>query len=130
MAGQQGGMPALGFVRWFREPKAGEQRLGIEFLKGRFQPARCTILGGSSDLSSLRTWPLLIRPGKESVTAIFPFANTPRNMTFSLAYNHEEKHCKVAGILHAGPNATICSIVQAESSDIRKHGHEQGGEAR
>jgi len=118
------GMPTLGFVRWFKEPKSGEQRLGIEFLKGQFQLARCTILGGSSDLSHVRTWPLLIMPGKGSVTAIFPFPNTPMGMTFSLSFNHVDRHFKVAKILNAGPNATICSIVQAESTDILRHGRD------
>ena len=118
------GMPTLGFVRWFKEPKAGEQRLGIEFLRGQFQVAQCTILGGSSDLSHVRTWPLLVRPGKGSVTAIFPFPNTVKGMTFSLSFNHIDRHFKVAKILNAGPNTTICSIVQAESSDILKHGKE------
>ena len=116
------GMPTLGFVRWFKEPKAGEQRIGIEFLKGQFQLARCTILGGSSDLSHIRTWPLLIMPGKGSVTAIFPFPKTTKGMTFALSFNHVDRHFKVAKILHAGPNATICSIVQADSTDILKHG--------
>ena len=115
------GMPTLGFVRWFREPKAGEQRIGIEFLKGQFELARCTILGGSSDLSSKRTWPLLVLVGKTTVTAIFPFPNTPLGMTFSLSYKQQDNHFKVGKILNAGPNATICNIIPAVSSDILKH---------
>lgn len=118
------GMPTMGFVRWFKEPKAGEQRLGIEFLKGRFELARCTVLGGSSDLSSKRTWPLLILPGASAITAIFPFPKTSVGMTFSLSYNNREKHFKVIKIFNSGPNATICSIVPAQSSDIMKHGQD------
>ncbi len=117
--------PMLGTVRWIREPKPGEQRMGIKFFHQNFKLYKGVLMGSHSDDGQLsRSWPVLIKPGEASHTAVFPDNKIHRNMTFMLTHDGKGAHFKVIRIMKTGPNYTFCKVgvaeelVQAKSFDF------------
>ncbi|MDQ6969470.1 MAG: hypothetical protein Q9M16_03050 [Mariprofundus sp.] len=113
----------LGFIRWVKEHKSGEQRIGIAFFQPRpaqqqaFILAKAIVLGGNQGLQQKRTWPILIKPQKTSHIAIFPDRNIYKNMSFMvLQDDHHHQPFKVRQIMIAGANYTRCEIIPAKSS--------------
>jgi len=105
----------LGFVRWSRIAKAGEQRLGIEFLQGRLQLLKGMILAGNENMDLNRSWPVLITAaGGDSHSAIFPDHRIYRNMIFALINNNRKVHYKVSRVIVKGPNYSLCEIKRAK----------------
>jgi hypothetical protein len=108
--------PMLGFIRWIKEPKPGEQRMGIEFFGKEFRLFKGQMLGGNSDdreMTESRSWPVLVKPGKKFHTVIFPDNKIFRTMTFVLAQNGKSSYFKVIEVTKTGPNYSLCKVVPA-----------------
>ena len=104
----------LGFVRWAKEIKTGEQRLGIEFLQGRLQLVNGLMLAGGDNMELKRSWPVLITAaGMGNHTALFPDPRVYRNMTFGLLKDEQQVHYRIKQVLHKGVNYSLCNIVRA-----------------
>jgi len=101
-------------VRWIKEPKVGEQRLGIQFFHQSFKLYKGVLMGTKDDDNLMRSWPVLIKPGKQSHTAAFPDSKIYKNMAFMLMNEGKGAHFKVIEILKKGPNYSFCKIVPAE----------------
>ncbi len=109
------GEPMLGVVRWIKEPKPGEQRMGVKFLRGRMKLFKAGLVGGGDELTEKRTWPVLVSPGSKGVhLAVFPDARIFNKMAFVLLHDGERLHYKVRRVRKQGPNYSICEIVPAE----------------
>ncbi|MFQ5582111.1 MAG: hypothetical protein ACE5F3_05740 [Mariprofundaceae bacterium] len=109
------GEPMLGFVRWIKEPKPGEQLMGVEFFKGKFKLVKGAMLGGGSeDMTEKRAWPLLIKAGKKYHSVVFPEPRIFRNMTFVLSHEGKTGHFKVIEVTEAGANYSLCKVGIAE----------------
>ncbi len=113
------GEPMLGFIRWIKEPKPGEQRMGIEFFNEKFRLFKGGMLGGGgSELTEKRSWPVLLRPEKHNNIAIFPDARIFKSMTFAIAHEGQSLHLKVDKIIRSGPNYTMCRVVKPKELDV------------
>lgn len=108
------GEPMLGTVRWIKEPKVGEQRLGIQFFQQNFKLYKGVLLGTKDDENLQRNWPVLVKPGKETHTAVFPDPKVYKNMTFMLMNEGKGAHFKVIDVMKKGPNYSFCKIKPAE----------------
>ncbi len=108
------GEPMLGFIRWIKEPKPGEQRMGIEFIRERYKLVKGALIGGGDDLTAHRSWPILIKPGKKHHLALFPDPRIFRNMAFVVSHEGKSAHFKVQRVIRSGPNYSLCEIVRAE----------------
>jgi len=108
------GEPMLGTVRWIREPKSGEQRMGIQFFNQKFKLYKGVVLGSKDDEHLSRSWPVLIKPGKPHHTAVFPDPKIYKNMAFMLMHEGKGAHFKVLSVLKKGPNYSFCKIGPAE----------------
>lgn len=107
--------PMLGMIRWIKEPKPGEQRMGIEFFHHHFKLYKGVMIGGGTeDMAMTRSWPVLVKPGKPTHTAVFPDCRIFRNMTFLLTYDNKSAHFQVVEIINSGPNYTLCKILPAK----------------
>jgi len=112
------GEPMLGYIRWIKEPKPGEQRVGIEFLGEQFKLVKGGLLGGGGDeLTEKRAWPILIKVGEKKNIAIFPDARIFRNMAFAISYKGQNVHLKTDTVVKSGPNFTICHVIKAKELD-------------
>ena len=110
-------LPRLAFIRWAKEVKSGEQRLGIEFLQGRLQLVKGMILAGGENMDLNRSWPVLITAaGKGFYTALFPDNRIYRNMTFALMKDNKRAHYRISRIVKKGPNYSLCDCVRAKVS--------------
>jgi len=107
--------PMLGTIRWIREPKPGEQRMGIKFFHQDFKLYKGVLMGGGNDDSQLsRSWPVLVKPGEPHHTAVFPDSKIYKNMGFMLTHDGKGAHFKVLQIMKTGPNYTFCKVGVAE----------------
>jgi hypothetical protein len=106
--------PALGFVCRFKEVKPGEQRIDIQFLRDKCQLTKAAIYSGSGELSAKRSWPILIKPGTDSFTAIFPDPQISRKMVFSIFRDGKSAYFKVKKVISSGPNSSVCQMVRTE----------------
>lgn len=117
------GEPMLGFIRWIKEPKPGEQRMGIEFFNEKFRLVKGGLIGsGGDELTEKRAWPILLRPTKKGTIAIFPDARIFKNMAFAIAHEGERLHLKVGRIIQSGVNFTICQVVKPKELDTTTGG--------
>jgi hypothetical protein len=110
--------PMLGFIRWIKEPKPGEQRMGIEFFGNEFRLFKGQMLGGNTEdreMTENRSWPVLVKPGKKFHTVIFPDNKIFRTMTFLLAANEKSSYFKVIEVTKTGPNYSLCKVVPAST---------------
>jgi len=112
--------PPLGFVRRFKEVKPGEQRIDIQFLKDKCQLTKATIYSGGGESGAKRSWPVLIKPGTDSFTTIFPDPQINRKMVFSIFRDGKSAYFKVEKIISSGPNVSICQMVRAELTKTNK----------
>lgn len=111
--------PMLAFVRWFKEPKPGEQRIGLQFIREKYRLMKGAIIGGAEDDSIKgRAWPLLIKPGRKELTIIFPDAHIMRGMAFIISDENKSAHFKVQSVVETGPNYTIAKAVHAEEMKV------------
>jgi len=107
--------PMLAFVRWFKEPKPGEQRIGLQFIRTKYRLMKAAMIGGAEDDSIQgRAWPILVNPGKKDLTVIFPDPHIMRKMAFIIADESKSAHFKVQSMVETGPNYTIVKAVRAE----------------
>jgi hypothetical protein len=114
--------PMLAFITWIKEPKHGEQRMGIRFILDKFRLMKGALIGGGSDETMpSRSWPLLVRRGKRPLTIFFPHAHVYRNMTFVIADEGKSSHFKIDKIVKTGPNY---AIVRAAKPDELDHSQE------
>ncbi len=114
--------PMLGFIRWIKEPKPGEQRMGIAFFGQGYKLFRGSLLGGRAEdayLAERRSWPVLLKPGKHFHTAIFPENRIFRAMAFMLSQKEKMGYFKVAEVTKTGPNYCICKVVPAATETGR-----------
>jgi len=116
------GEPMLGFIRWIKEPKPGEQRMGIQFFSEKFQLVKAGVMGGGDELTEKRTWPVLIKPTPKANIAIFPDARIYKNMTFAVGYEGKTIHMKVEKIVQSGNNFTICHVLKPKELEITTGG--------
>ncbi|MES0371497.1 MAG: hypothetical protein ABUK11_04405 [Mariprofundaceae bacterium] len=108
------GEPMLGTVCWIKEPKPGEQRLGIQFFHQAFKLYKGVMLGGNDDTHLSRSWPVLVKPGKPNHTVVFPDCKVFKNMTFMLTHDGKGAHFKILKVMKTGPNYSFCKVGIAE----------------
>lgn len=108
------GEPMLGTVRWIKEPKPGEQQLGIQFFHQDFKLYKGVMLGGQEDAHLSRSWPVLVKPGKPNHTVVFPHCKVFKNMTFMLSHEGKGAHFKILKVMKIGPNYSFCKVGIAE----------------
>ncbi|MDX8403660.1 MAG: hypothetical protein R8K54_04550 [Mariprofundaceae bacterium] len=108
------GEPMLGTVCWIKEPKPGEQRLGIQFFHQQFKLYKGVMLGGSEDGQLSRSWPVLVKPGKPNHTVVFPDCKVFKNMTFMLSHDGKGAHFKILKVMKIGPNYSFCKVGLAD----------------
>ncbi len=108
--------PALGFIRWVKVLKAGEQRIGIDFFSPGFKLAKAIIHGGSQSMDAKRSWPVLIKAGKSSHSIIFPETKVYKHMTFMLEQGNQHAYFKITAITDAGQNYSQCNMIRAKAS--------------
>jgi len=114
--------PMLGFIRWMKEIKPGEQRMGVEFFSESFKLYKGAILGGgSADTSTARSWPVLVKAGKPYHTALFPDCRIFHDMTFLLTQDGKGAHFKVVEVEQGGTNYCICSITAVKNTSTTSH---------
>jgi len=107
--------PMLAFIRWFKEPKPGEQRVGLQFIRAKYRLMKGAMIGGAEDDSIQgRAWPILVKPGKKDLTIIFPDARIMQRMAFIIADDSKSAHFKVQSVIETGPNYTIVKAVHAQ----------------
>jgi len=106
-------VPALGFIRWAKTMKAGEQRIGIEFFNPGFKLARAIITGGDQGMDDKRTWPVLIQAGTSSHQMIFPATSACKHMTFKLLLGKQQAYFKIRSVREVGQNYSLCDILRA-----------------
>jgi hypothetical protein len=106
-------LPALGFIRWAKTMKAGEQRIGIEFFDPGFKLAKAIISGGDQGMDDKRTWPVLIQPGTSSHQMIFPATKAYKHMTFKVLLGKKQAYFKIRSVLETGQNYSLCDIIRA-----------------
>lgn len=107
--------PMLGTVRWIREPKSGEQRMGIKFFRQDFKLYKGVMMGTRDEEDGLaRNWPVLVKPGQPHHTAVFPDPKIYKNMTFMLTNDGKGAHFKVIKVMKSGPNYSFCKVGVAE----------------
>ena len=104
--------PVLGFVRWMKLGRGGQQ-LGIEFFKQPVKLLHASIESGSEEMNNKRSWPVLIQPGKGSLTVWFPEHRIYRNMVFAINSKDEKLYFKVLEVSEQGPNYSRCEVARA-----------------
>ena len=102
--------PMLGTVRWIREPKSGEQRMGIKFFHQDFKLYKGVMMGTREEDGLSRQWPVLVKPGQPHHTAVFPDPKIYKNMTFMLTHDGKGAHFKVIKVMKSGPNYSFCKV--------------------
>jgi len=107
------GEPMLGFVRWIKQPKSGEQRMGIEFFHDHYKLVRGALIGTGEEGTRMRSWPLLIKPGKQHHFAMFPDPKIFKNMVFAISADGKSTHLKVKEVIDAGQNYSLCTVIRA-----------------
>jgi len=114
--------PMLAFIRWFKEPKPGEQRVGLEFIRAKYRLMKGAIMGGAEDDSIRgRAWPLLVKPERKDLSVIFPDAHIMRKMAFIISDENKSAHFKVQDVVETGPNYTIAKAVHADELRTSQH---------
>jgi len=108
--------PMLGTVRWIKETKSGEHRMGIKFLQQKLKLYKGTMLGHATDedINQSRSWPVLIKPGTPHHTAVFPECKVFKNMAFMLSHEGKGAHFKVVKVMKTGPNFSFCKVAPVE----------------
>jgi len=106
-------VPALGFIRWAKTMKAGEQRIGIEFFSPGFTLARAIITGSDRGMDDKRTWPVLIQAGASSHQMIFPATSACKHMTFKILLGKQHAYFKIRSVREVGQNYSLCDIIRA-----------------
>jgi len=107
--------PMLAFISWFKEPKPGEQRIGLQFIREKYRLMKAAVMGGAEDESIQgRAWPILVKPGKKELTIIFPDAHIMRRMAFIISDESKSAHFKVQKVVETGPNYAIVKAVRAK----------------
>ena len=104
--------PTLGIVRWFKEPKPGEQRLGIAFLREKFKLYRGVPLYAEQE-GERRSWPVLLRRQKDGLHAILPEPDVPIGFVFAVAEDGRQAFLKVHEIVRHAPNFSRVKVVPA-----------------
>lgn len=110
------GEAKLGFVRWMKQSRNAEQRLGIELFRQPVKVVQANIESGSKAMNAKRSWPLLILPANGSLTAWFPENRVYRNMVFIIRNGDKNIHFKIKKIIESGPNYCKCTVVRARTS--------------
>ncbi|MDX8396357.1 MAG: hypothetical protein R8K22_08095 [Mariprofundaceae bacterium] len=111
------GEDMMGTVRWIKEPKPGEQKIGVEFFKYDYKLYKGAVLGGDSgDMSKGRSWPVLIKPGKPTHTAVFPDSRILKGLAFLLSKDSKSAHFKVQEVIERGRNYTICKVLPSKDT--------------
>lgn len=111
--------PMLGFVRWFKQPKPGEQRMGVEFLREEARLLKGAVVGAGHEHQDRRSWPILVRRGTAPLAALIPDTNISRDLSFLLTDAGKSVYCKVKDVLEAGPNFCRCLIDRAQQPESR-----------
>jgi len=105
--------PGLGFIRWARESRNGEQRIGIEFFDSDYKLAKASLARGQREIDHQHVLPILVKPGKSLHTVIFPASRIYKDMTFMISQDDQHAYFKVREITVTGQNYTQCEIVRA-----------------
>lgn len=107
--------PMLAFIRWLKEPKPGEQRMGLEFLREKFRLMKGS-MAASVDEDTLRgrAWPVLVKPGKPEITVIFPDTQIMRGSVFILSDEDRRAHFKVTRVIETGANYVRVAAIRAK----------------
>jgi len=100
------GEPELGFIRWFREPRPDEQRLGIEFLQGAFHSIKASLTGAGSivSLKMIPPWPVIAERRLDSLRVFSPEKNISTGKILNFSDTDHPGPYKVRHIIRTGPN--------------------------
>ncbi|MFQ5355881.1 MAG: hypothetical protein ACE5DY_05245 [Mariprofundaceae bacterium] len=99
------GEPELGFIRWFREPKTGEQRLGIEFLQGKQRLMKASLAGGTMEpMYDLAPWHVIAEQAIHSLRVLSPEKDIFEGTVLNISNADQENQYKVSHIIQTGPN--------------------------
>jgi len=110
------GEPELGFIRWFREPKPGEQRLGIEFLRGHFRSINASVAGAGAivSLKMIPPWPVIAERRLDSLRVFSPEKNIFAGSILNFSNTDHPGPYKVNHIIRTGPNYILFIATPAE----------------
>jgi hypothetical protein len=115
------GEPLLGIIRWIKEPKPGEMKMGIQFLRQRMKLYRgVRVIKGKDDINLRRNWPVLIKPGKSCHTAVFPDTNVFNKMIFRLSDEETTALFQVIKVEKTGPNFSSCKVTLIDKVNTSK----------
>ncbi|MDQ6988811.1 MAG: hypothetical protein Q9M19_02935, partial [Mariprofundaceae bacterium] len=113
------GEPSLGFIRWIRYPKLGEQKMGFEFYLRPHVVVRGVMLT-VGDTQERRSWPILASFEDDGVhTILFPDKLIFKGMVFSIVEEKYGGFFKVMRVQSSGPNYSICSVRTASELDTK-----------
>ncbi len=102
------GEPELGFIRWFREPKTGEQLLGIEFLQGKQQLMKASLTGGTIEsMHDLTPWHVMVEQAMHSLRILSPEKDVFEGIVLNISTADQDNQYKVSHIIQTGPNYTL-----------------------
>ncbi len=111
--------PMLAFVRWYKEPKPGEQRMGLQFLREKYRLMKGALMASTDDdMLQSRAWPVLVKPGKPEITVIFPDISVMRGTVFTLSEEERRAHFRVTHVLDAGVNYVKAAAVRAKEAVV------------
>ncbi len=113
------GEPSLGFIRWIRYPKLGEQKMGVEFYLRPHVVVRGVMLS-VGDTNERRAWPILASFEDDGVhTILFPDKLIFKGMVFSIVEEKYGGFFKIMRVQSSGPNYSICSVRTASELDTK-----------
>jgi len=100
------GEPELGFIRWFREPRQDEQRMGIEFLQGNFRLIKASLTGAGliTSLKMIPPWPVIAERRLDSLRVFSPEKNISTGKILNFSNTDHPGPYKVHHIIRTGPN--------------------------
>jgi|GEM_PF-1498188 len=123
--------PMLGFVRWIKEMKPGEHRVGIEFFTEHYHLIKGSLPHApNEDLGDRRAWSLLLKQGTVEHTVIFPDAEVEQGMAFDLYQGGRSARFQIAAIIEKGPNYTITRAVKGKEIEIAPLGRKDSSASR
>jgi len=98
----------IGFVKWFREEKPGDQHMGIKFLNSSLKPTRGAVLQ-SRVLQFPTSMSFLHNPAFPKEVLV-PLAGLEVGDRLRYQFDGDEIQCHVAMVIRPGPNFSYCCI--------------------
>lgn len=111
------GEPRLGFIRWIRYPKSGEQQMGIAFYLRPYVPVEAVMLA-VGDTTQHKSWMVLLTFEEDGEhTVLFPDTAVFKGMVISFDDQRYPGYFKVIKVADSGLNYSICTVRLAKELD-------------